>query len=323
MIESEKDLMPYKVGVLMYVPALNTGIGKKICDGEFSELDSLAFCLEDAITDDGVKEAERQLVKTLAYIETNAIGKAPMLFVRVRNCAQFDRLPLMLGNLTELLTGVIFPKFDLSNAAEYCALTGRINSGREKPLFIMPVLESRSIINLETRKRTLLDIRKLLDGYKDHVLNVRVGAMDFCKVHGLRRNIDQSIYDIGIVRDVLIDILTTFSDAYVVSAPVWEYFDGYNGDDNWEKGLENEIRLDITNGFIGKTVIHPTQIPIVKKWLKPSFIDYNDALDILDWKDINLGVAKNAGGNRMNELATHTKWAQKIVYMSKVYGVRY
>ena len=305
----------------MYVPAINRDIGKKICEDVFADLDSLAFCLEDAITDDGVEEAEKQLVQTLAYISSNAADRMPMLFVRVRNSAQFDRLPSLLGNLIGLLTGVIFPKFDMSNAAEYCAITEKINSDRTRPLFIMPILESPSFINLETRRQTLLDTRKLLDGYRDYILNIRVGAMDFCRLHGLRRNIDQSIYDIGMVRDVLIDILAVFSDDYVVSAPVWEYFEGDNCDDRWKKGLENELRLDLTNGFIGKTIIHPTQIPIVKKWLKPCLIDYKDALDILGWKDVNLGVAKNSSGNRMNELATHVEWAKKIMCMSKVYGI--
>lgn len=322
MIANKNELLPYKVGALMYVPALNKGIGKKICAGAIPDLNSLAFCLEDAITEDGVEEAENQLVKTLTYIAENRTSELPMLFVRVRNCSQFDRLPSLLGNLTDLLTGVIFPKFDLSNAAEYCALTGKINAGRTRPLLIMPILESYSIINLETRKRTLLDIRKLLDGYKDYVLNVRVGAMDFCKLHGLRRSIDQTIYDIGLVRDLLTDILVVFADNYVVSAPVWEYFKGEDGNNDWAIGLENELRLDLTNGFIGKTVIHPSQLPIIRKWLKPSRVDYDDAISILNWKDENLGVAKNVNGNRMNELATHCKWAQKIINMSQIYGVR-
>ncbi|MDD4843279.1 MAG: HpcH/HpaI aldolase/citrate lyase family protein [Anaerotignum sp.] len=322
MMMNEKELLPYKVGALMYVPALNKGIGRKICAGAFPELDSLAFCLEDAIKEDGLKDAEKQLVKTLTYIAENKPNELPMLFVRVRNCSQFDRLPSLLGELADLLTGVIFPKFDLSNAAEYCALTGKINSGRTRPLLIMPILESSSIVNLETRKRTLIDIRKLLDGYNDYVLNVRVGAMDFCKAHGLRKSIDQTIYDIGLVRDVLTDIIVTFADSYIVSAPVWEYFEGADGNDDWAKGLENELRLDVTNGFIGKTVIHPSQLPMIRKWLKPSRMDYNDAISILNWKDENLGVAKNATGNRMNELATHCKWAQKIINMSQIYGVR-
>jgi citrate lyase beta subunit len=306
----------------MYVPALNVGVGEKICAGAFPELDSLAFCLEDAVTDKGVKAAEAQHVKSLAYIAEHKPDKLPLLFVRVRNCPQFKRLPSLLGGLADLLTGVIFPKFDLSNAAQYCSLTAKINTGRALPLYVMPLLESPAIINLETRKRTLLGIRELIDGSRDYVLNIRVGAMDFCKLHGLRRTVGQSIYDIGIVRDTLSRILSIFADSYVVSAPVWEYYKGQDGDESWAAGLENELALDVANGFIGKTVIHPSQLPIVRKWLMPTRVDFNDATEILNWKDKSLGVAKSASGNRMNELATHRKWAEKIMILSQIYGVR-
>jgi len=319
---NEDTLLPYKVGALMYVPALNVGVGARVCSGAFPELQSLAFCLEDAVAESGVKEAEAQLIRTLSYIADNNTGQLPLLFVRVRNCAQFKRLPAMLGSLADLLTGVIFPKFDLSNAAEYCALTGKINLGREKPLYIMPILESSSVLNLALRKRTLLSIRELLDSCGDYVLNIRVGAMDFCKLYGLRRSVEQTIYDIGVVRDVLTDILTVFADSYVVSAPVWEYFEGLDGDKSWLSGLESELRLDIANGFIGKTVVHPSQLPIVKKWLQPSQMDVNDAKAILDWQDELWGVAKSTLGNRMNEVATHQKWAQKIMLLAHIYGVR-
>ncbi|MCL2053066.1 MAG: HpcH/HpaI aldolase/citrate lyase family protein [Oscillospiraceae bacterium] len=319
---NENELLPYKVGALMYAPALKAGVGENICGNAFPGPDSLAFCLEDTVNENGVKAAEAQLVKTLTYISENKPEKLPLLFVRVRNCSQFRRLPSILGDLTDLLTGVIFPKFDLSNAAPYCSATGRINSGRKTPLYIMPILESGSVLNLETRKRTLLGIRELLDGCKDYVLNIRVGAMDFCKAHGLRRPIDRSIYDIGVARDALTDILTVFADSFVVSAPVWEYFQGADDDKSWECGMENELKNDIANGFIGKTVIHPSQIPVVRRWLKPSGTDVEDAKAILDWKDADLGVAKSAGGNRMNELATHGKWARKIIILSEIYGIK-
>ena len=306
----------------MYVPALNTGVGEKVCAGAFPDLNSLAFCLEDAVAESGVKKAEEQLVKTLTYIAEHSNNKLPLLFVRVRNCAQFKRLPSMLGALTEILTGVIFPKFDLSNAAEYCALTGKINSGRNVPLYFMPVLESNSVISLATRKQTLLGLRELTDGYKDYVLNIRVGAMDFCKSFALRRAVDQTIYDIGVVRDILTDVLTAFADSYIVSAPVWEYFGGADSDNSWAVGMENELRLDIANGFTGKTIIHPSQVALVKKWLKPLQTDVNDAKAIMEWKDDSFGVAKSVKGNRMNELATHQKWARKILILSEIYGVR-
>ena len=306
----------------MYVPALHSGVGKKLCAGAFPELHSLAFCLEDAISDDGVAKAEAQLVKTLTYIAEHRADKMPLLFARVRSCSQYRRLPALLGDVTGILTGVIFPKFDLSNAAEYCAITGKINSGRTVPLYVMPILETGSVISLDSRKRTLLGLREMIDGYKNYVLNIRVGAMDFCKSYGFRRTIEQTIYDIAVVRDVLTDILTAFADEYVVSAPVWEYFRDNSGDDQWSVGMENELKLDIANGFVGKTIIHPSQAALVRKWLKPTRTDINDAKEILDWKAGSWGVAKSVKGNRMNELATHQKWARKILILSEIYGER-
>jgi citrate lyase beta subunit len=125
-----------------------------------------------------------------------------------------------------------------------------------------------------------------------------------------------------VVSKVLTDVLTVFADDYVVSAPVWEYFQGQDEHEDWRAGLENEIRLDISNGFIGKTIIHPSQLPIVKKWLRPLRADYEDAKAILGWGSGIWGVAKSVRGNRMNEVAIHDKWAQKIVSLSEIYGVR-
>ena len=318
----ERKLLPYRVGALMYVPALNAGVGEKVCEGAFPDLDSLALCLEDAVRTDGVKEAEAQLVETMAYISEHSKGPLPLLFVRARDCSQFKRLPSLLGDLFALLTGVILPKFDLSNAAEYCSLTEKINVGRGVPLYIMPILESGSVINLDSRRQTLLKIHEILDDYKDYVLNIRVGAMDFCNLYGLRRTASQSIYDIGVVSHALTDVLTVFAGEYVVSAPVWEYFRGSGEDEDWLAGLENELRLDIANGFIGKTVIHPSQLPTVRKWLRPTRTDYEDAKAILEWSGDTWGVAKSVRGNRMNEVAIHRKWACKILSLSEIYGVR-
>jgi len=57
----EKELLQYKVGALMYAPALNASIGENLCAGALAGLDSLAFCLEDAVMDQGVEAAEEQL----------------------------------------------------------------------------------------------------------------------------------------------------------------------------------------------------------------------------------------------------------------------
>ena len=119
--------------------------------------------------------------------------------------------------------------------------------------------------------------------------------------------------------DILIDIVTTFGDRYVVSGPVWEYYSG----EGWDTGLRRELEMDLLNGFIGKTVIHPNQIPVVNEMLRVSVRDYADARAVLNW-DAGSGrlVAASAGADRMNEYNTHFNWARKIVLRAERYGTR-
>jgi len=115
------------------------------------------------------------------------------------------------------------------------------------------------------------------------------------------------------------DILTVFSRDYIVSGPVWEYFASEHSE--WEDGLRRELKLDKLNGFIGKTVIHPKQIPIVNDMLKVTQKDYEDAKAILNWDCSGLQVGKSYGGERMNEVRTNYNWARKTVLLSELYGI--
>jgi citrate lyase beta subunit len=129
---------------------------------------------------------------------------------------------------------------------------------------------------------------------------------------------DETIYDIRCVSNILSDVVTCFSMDYVVSGPVWEYFDG----DGWDRGMRRELKLDSINGFTGKTVIHPKQISIVNEFMKVSTEDFNDACKILAMSDKDKLVSKSAVGSRMNEYKTHVLWAEKMLALSKIYGVK-
>ena len=117
------------------------------------------------------------------------------------------------------------------------------------------------------------------------------------------------------------DILNVFSREYVVSGPVWEYFDDKKSFD-WLEGLLQELELDRINGFIGKTAIHPSQLPYIFDSLKVSQTDYEDARQVLLWDVDKLGVVKSVDGGRMNEVKTHRKWAERIKILGDIYGVR-
>ena len=182
--------------------------------------------------------------------------------------------------------------------------------------FYMPVFEAPSMLPLHTRHAALAEVKAQLDALRECILNIRVGGNDLCHVFGLRRDPGHTIYDLRPVADVLTDLLTTFAPDYLVAGPVWEYYDG----PGWAEGLAQECALDRLNGFVGKTVIHPKQIPIVNQSLQVSPADYADANSILTWDDPCL-VAPSTEGTRMNEYQTHFRWAQRVAALGRRYGV--
>ena len=313
------ELLPYRLGGLLYTPALNAGMAQKIKEQIYPRLTSVAFCLEDSIQDTALPLAEKNLLRTLDAL-TDA-PERPLLFVRVRNPRHLERVHRQLGTLESLLTGYILPKFDLANCNEYAGLIETYNAGRLAPLYIMPTLESRMIALPESRDSVLLRIKEVLNCVKKWVLNIRVGGNDFCNVYGLRRSVRQNIYEISVVRDILADILRVFSTDYVVSGPVWEYF-GEDSSGLWAAGLRAELELDRLNGFIGKTAVHPIQLPVIYEGLQISREAYEDARQILGWNAEGYGVAKSAGGGRMNEVKCHTQWAMRESKLAEIYGIR-
>lgn len=224
-----------------------------------------------------------------------------------------------LADCSELITGFIFPKYSVGNADPYNEAMRKINSEAQKPVYMMPILESGDIVEYSTRHTVLSDLKRKIDSVKDLVLNIRVGGNDFSNEFAARRHYDETIYDILPISQLLGDILTVFSREYVVSGPVWEFFSSDN--EEWKRGLRNELKLDKVNGFIGKTVIHPKQISVVNEALKVSHKDYEDAKEILNWDENGLQVGKSFAGERMNEVKTHINWAYKTIALAEIYGV--
>ena len=310
----------YRVGGLLYTPASDKKIAQRIISHEYQYLTSIALCLEDSISDEGLPLAEKQLKDTLNQLKT-ARCELPMIFVRVRSSEHLKHIHSYLRDEESVLTGYIFPKFDLSNCSSYCDQIRAYNEHRVQTLYMMPILESRAVADIGNRVDILWEIKRNLDEIKQYVLNIRVGGNDLSNMYGLRRTETQTIYDIGVIRDILVNIINVFASDYIVSGPVWEYF-GSDSLAPWSTGLMREIELDLLNGFFGKTAIHPLQLPIIFNSLKVTRRDYEDSLQILDWQDHDLGVAKGTNGDRMNEVKCHSKWAERIVARAAAYGIR-
>ena len=314
--------LKYSVGALLYTPALNRKIADAVISGKLGSRYSLALCLEDTVGEEMVSLAELQVQNTIQHIYEASQEReffVPRLFIRVRESSQIMRLYEKTQYCEQSLTGFILPKYTVTNRELYGQAMQRVNEAAQKKLWMMPILESSDIVEPMTRAEILGTLRESIGELRDIVLNVRVGGNDFCNQFAARRHYDETIYDILPIAQLLGDILTFFSREYVVSGPVWEFFSSDN--DEWRRGLRQELKLDRLNGFIGKTVIHPKQISIVNEMLKVTNKDYEDARTILNWDDAGLQVGKSFGGERMNEVRTHYNWARKILLLSELYGV--
>lgn len=314
----------YSVGALLYSPALNGKIATSILSGQFGNNYSIALCLEDTIADSAVGHAMDQLEKTFATLHSTFITQnveLPKIFVRVRNPEQIEEVFYRISPYVDVFTGFIFPKYSVAIADRYNIGFEKVLEASPKKLYMMPILESEDIVDYSSRPAVLVQLKKKIDNMKEHVLNIRVGGNDFSNAFGLRRHIDETVYDILPISQLLCDILTVFSRDYVVSGPVWEYYSSGNGE--WAEGLRRELKIDVLNGFVGKTVIHPNQIPVVTESLKVKKQDYEDAMEILSWSgDKELLVGGSAQKERMNEVNTHLHWAKRTAALASIYGVQ-
>ncbi len=350
-LDADKKTLAHALGATLYMSGTHYKAINAIADNQISGLISTVLCLEDAVDDRYVDDAERnlalQLRKLLSLREKGSV--LPFIFIRVRDIGQLKRITRQFGRALDVLTGFVFPKFEVDAGLEYFNHLKETNAYLGKTLYGMPILESHRVICRESRIKNLLDIKKLLEGYKDIVLNVRMGATDLSGLYGLRRSPELTIYDIAVIRGFIADLVNIFGkpeDGYVISGPVWEYFSsgsrvlkpqlrqspfqeqfGNDGSKLRESllcgyidGLIREVMLDKANGLIGKTIIHPTHLLPVQALYAITHEEYCDARDILANSE-NGGVTKSVYNNKMNEAKPHTNWATRIMTLSKIYGV--
>lgn len=353
---SDKETLAYALGATLYIPAIKAHIAANIIEKKYTELTSIVIDLEDAVGDSQLVDAEQNLYKEIdnlfIALEENRLtyDELPLIFIRVRNPEQMKRVTERLGMMQSVLTGYVFPKFLPKTGKEYLEILKKNNSS-SIILYGMPILETPQIIYKESRMETLLAIKSLVDEYSKYILNIRIGATDFCGLFGIRRKANTTIYDVTIIQDCLADILNIFNrrdQGYIISGPVWEFFSkdprilkptlrmtpfqekyGKVGLklrnhmlNEYLDGLINEVLLDKMNGLVGKTIIHPTHITAVHSLYVATHEEYLDALAVINNSDEGqLGVVKSVYENKMNEMKPHLYWANRILMRARLFGV--
>lgn len=343
---TDRDTLQYCLGSTLYMPGTKD-IKDKVVNRNL-DVTSFVMCCEDAIKEEDLPAAEQNILDTLDYLADRieegviTLNDIPLIFIRVRNPQQFkDFSRRLTKKQASVLTGFNFPKFNSRNALDVLMTLVEANNRLGVVLYGMPILEGEECAFRESRNQELLLLRNILEPYKKLILNIRVGGTDMSSLFGVRRGINSTVYDIMPVRDALSDIVNFFNryNDYCVSAAVWEYFRAYKEDDIDEiikknfhnalikgqdivnpaiDGLLKEVMIDRANGFVGKTIIHPTHAKFVNAMFTVVEEEYNDAIQILNTSG---GVIKSEGGGKMNEIGPHQRWAKKIVERANVYGV--
>ncbi|MFE1594309.1 HpcH/HpaI aldolase/citrate lyase family protein [Nocardia sp. NPDC058705] len=341
----DRELLATALGATLYVPATRPDLTETIRRRAARGVCSMVIDLEDAVADHQVEAAKQHAVDTLDLLARSSDAN-PMLFIRVRDAASVGELVAALGPGADVLTGFVFPKFDADTGPAYLAALDDANRALGRPVYAMPVLESANLVHRQTRDEQLARIADMLAGHREHLLAVRIGATDMCSTFGIRRDRDLTIYDVRVIADVIADIVNYLGrvdgTGFIITGPVWEYFADHERmfrpqlrsapfeESDAVKfrqylvsrdldGLLREITLDRANGIQGKTVIHPSHVPVVHALQVVTHEEYADALDILA-ADVG-GVAASEYRNKMNEMRPHRSWARQTLVRARAFGV--
>lgn len=311
------DEMKYALGTLMYCPGDNDKIADKLLNNRFPNLNIMVMCLEDSILIQNLDHAtdvlEESLKKMSEAVKSDKSIKLPLIFIRIRTPDHLESCAKRFFRYRNVLTGFVMPKYDHTVSEQYRRI---INSIPYQKFKFMPILESAVLIEAPNRKKELIKLRDDLLSTRG-VMGVLLGGNDLCNYFGIRRSVNRTIYDIGVIRDIISDVVCVLGRDFLINGPIWEYFDC----PGWDTGLRNEAEMDKTNGLFGKSCIHPKQLDIVADTIKVDAVDFEDAEDIINW-DRDAGVVKGLHSGRMNEVATHQAWAEKVYAIGKLYGVK-
>ena len=341
---SSRTVLANALGATLYVPGVRTDLVKAITKRAADGVRSVVVDLEDAVADEHVARALVNV--TEAITELSDAQQQTLLFVRVRTPEHIRDIIAGIGDTNSALNGFVLPKFSASTGARFL---GEILSASDRlgtRLFAMPVLETPDVLYRESRTEALSAIRDLLGQYRDMVLAVRFGATDLCGLYGIRRDRDLSIYHVGVVAELIAEVVNHLGRAdgtgYTITGPVWEYFAGHERMfrpqlratpfetrdaksfrhqlvSNDVDGLIREIVLDRANGLTGKTVIHPSHVAAVHALSVVPHEEFSDASDILG--SAEAGVRASGYRNKMNEMRPHRRWAERIRDRAEVFGV--
>lgn len=291
------DLPP--LGASLYVPATHCDLAAIAAAHKLTDVRSIIFCTEDAVAPTELAAALANLANALQHLNP-VVGQRR--FVRARNPEVLSEVLSMPGS--SRLDGFVLPKVTAENIDSY--MRHIVKKGTPEH-WVMPTLETREVFSDS-------DVQKLLRKmdrarWRDRILGLRIGGNDLLALLNLRRPRARTIYETPIGQ-VIARLSTTFIPyGFSLSAPVFEHLDD-------TATLSREIEIDLNHGLVGKTAIHPSQIPLIESHYRVQQRDVEAAMLILHHD----APAVFKLHHSMCEPATHRPWARSVLQAANCFG---
>ncbi|MCY0860188.1 MAG: CoA ester lyase [Sulfolobaceae archaeon] len=262
----------------LYVPANNM---KMIQKSTTLDADSIVFDLEDAVPSNEKENARNTLAKALSELEWN--GKE--LCVRINSINDKNGIKdLEFVMSLDKINTILVPKAEQDLSFIYKS-TGKN---------IIPIIEtSKGVVNIENVIRS------------EGVVAVTYGAADLAlSVYGDIKEYEKNIY--------IKTLIVLNAKAYDIDAIDKVYFDLKD-----LEGFKNEALEAKRLGYVGKQVIHPSQISIANEVFTPSKEEVEWAKKVISAYEEMIKQGK--GALRVDDKlvdAVHYKLAKKILELS-------
>ncbi|UNK42681.1 CoA ester lyase [Luteimonas sp. S4-F44] len=287
----------------LFVPGVRPDLFQKAWSGP---ADGVSFDLEDAVAPSRKAEARAAVA---AFLREHALGEhalrdparaasAPLAIVRVNapDTADFEAdLAALLPVSPDLIN---LPKIDSAQALR--AAVARIEA-QEAALPADPARRAPALlVNIETPRA--LRVAAEIAGAHPRVAGLQLGLGDLFEPAGIRRDVAAH------VQAVMLQVALAAGEAGVFAC------DGAYADFHDDAGFEHEATMAQQLGFIGKSCIHPRQVPLAHAVFSVDAQAQADARRIVDAADAaraqGLGVCVVEG--RMID-APYLKRAERVL----------
>ncbi|HUP96534.1 MAG TPA: CoA ester lyase [Usitatibacter sp.] len=224
-----------------------------------SEADALSFDLEDAVDEARKDEARKELAKFLRALPPNP-GKIIIVRVNALDTPHFERdLAAIVGPGLDMVN---LPKPESPDDVRECAaaLKKHERKARVDPIDILPNIESPRALRLAAEIATA----------STRVVGLQAGWGDLIEPLGIDR------YNADMIQALQLQIRIAAGEA-----GIWAC-DGAFADIKDAAGYRREAEGARRLGYVGKSAIHPTQVPIANAVFRPTDDEIAHSLRVVE-----------------------------------------